>query len=46
MVMFERDSYSVHEDAGSLMYRVIATANATFGYEVVITGADGSATCE
>ena len=46
MVMFERDSYSVREDAGSLMYRVTATGTASFDYEVVITGADGSATCE
>ena len=46
MVMFERDSYSVREDAGSLMYRVIATGNASFDYKVVITGADGYATCE
>ena len=45
-VMFERDSYSVREDDGSLMYRVIATSTASFDYEVVITGADGSATCE
>ena len=44
--MFERDSYSVREDAGSLMYRVIATGTASFDYEVVITGVDGSATCE
>ena len=44
--MFERDSYSVREDAGSLMYRVIATGTASFGYNVMITGADGSATCE
>ena len=46
MVMFERDSYSVREDAGSLMYTVIATSTASFDYQVVITGADGSATCE
>ena len=44
--MFERDSYSVREDDGSLLYGVIATGNASFDYEVVITGADGSATCE
>ncbi len=46
MVMFERDSYSVREDAGSLMYRVIATSTASFDYQVVITGAGRSATCE
>ena len=46
MVMLESDSYSVREDAGSLLYRVIATGTASFDYEVVITGADGSATCE
>ena len=46
MVMFERDSYSVREDAGSLMYTVIENSTASFDYEVVITGADGSATCE
>ena len=44
--MFERDSYSVREDAGSLLYRVIANSTASFDYEVVITGTDGSATCE
>ena len=45
-VMFERDIYSVCEDAGSLMYTVIATSTASFDYKVVITGANGSATCE
>ena len=45
-VRFERDSYSVREDAGSLLYRVTATSTASFDYQVGITGADGSATCE
>ena len=46
MFRFERDSYSVGEDAGSLMYRVIANSTASFDYDVMITGTDGSATCE
>ena len=46
MVMSESESYSVREDAGSLIYRVIANSTASFDYEVVITGVDGSATCE
>ena len=46
MVMFERDSYSVREDAGSFLYRVIATGAASLDHQVVITGADGFATCE
>ena len=45
-VRFERDSYSVREDAGSLLYRVIANSTASFDYQVVITGVDGSATCK
>ncbi len=46
MVMFQNDSYSVREDAGSLLYRVIATGTASFDYQVVVTVEDGSATCE
>ena len=45
-VMFENDSYSVREDDGHLMYSVIATSTASFDYQVVITGVDGTATCE
>ena len=46
IVRFQNNSYSVREDAGSLTYRVIANGTASFGYNITITGADGSATCE
>ena len=46
IVRFQNNSYSVREDVGSLLYRVIANSTASFDYAVVITGVDGNATCE
>ena len=45
-VMFVKDSYSVGEADGNLSYGLTATGTASFDYEVVITGQDGSAICE
>ena len=46
MVMFVRDSYSVGEADGSLSYGLVASGNASFDYQVVISGEVGSAICE
>ena len=44
--MLVRDLYTVREDIGSLTYGIVATSTASFGYQVVITAADGSAICK
>jgi hypothetical protein len=45
-VQFEREVYSVREDAREVMVKIIATSTASFDYEVDITLSDINAICK